>query len=472
MSGGQLRGLPSVDRLLREHAAGELVACYGHEATVEALRDALDRARGLVRKGESAAPRPAALVEWAAAGLGALLPASLHRVINATGVIIHTNLGRAPLSQAARDAVDAVNRGYSTLEYDLREGRRGHRGAHYEPLLCELTGAESALVVNNNAGAVLLALTGLARGASVVISRGQLVEIGGGFRIPDVLAQSGARLVEVGTTNRTHLRDYRAAIESDPEVALLLRAHHSNYCIVGFASEPGLPALVELAAAAGLPVVDDLGSGALLDTAAFGLAHEPTVQESLAAGAAVVCFSGDKLLGGPQAGVLVGQARFMDLLKTHPLARALRADKMCLAALRATLLHYLRGETTTAIPVWRSISASQGELRQRAERWSDMLRLAGVPSDLVEGRSTVGGGSLPGETLPTVLLSVDLDCPDGLAAKLRAHTPAVVARILDDRLVLDPRSVLPEEDEDLAQALVRVCGSSVDSQRERNAARP
>jgi len=465
VSGEPLRGLPSVDRLLREHVTGKLVATYGHEATVDALRHALDRARGLVREGR-VVPGPAGLIEWSAAELRARLPESLRRVINATGVIIHTNLGRAPLARAAREAIDAVSRGYSTLEYEPVEGRRGHRGVHCEALLCELTGAESALVVNNNAGAVLLALAGLARGRSVVISRGQLVEIGGGFRIPDVLAQSGARLVEVGTTNRTHIRDYRAVLESDPDVALLLRAHHSNYRIVGFAKEPSLAELVTLGA--GVPVLDDLGSGALLDTAAFGLRHEPTVQESVAAGAAAVCFSGDKLLGGPQAGILVGQARYVNPLKSHPLARALRADKMCLAGLRATLLHYLRGEAVSHVPVWRCISAPLAELRERARCWHDALRQAGVPSDLVDGRSTVGGGSLPGETLPTTLLSLALDGPDRLAAQLRACRPAVVARILGDRLVLDPRSVLPEEDTDLAQVLVHVCGRAANSQKGRN----
>ncbi|MBE9472600.1 MAG: L-seryl-tRNA(Sec) selenium transferase, partial [Chloroflexi bacterium] len=344
--------------------------------------------------------------------------------------------------------------GYSTLEYDLRAGRRGHRTVHAERLLCELTGAEAALVVNNNAGAVLLALTGLAQGRGVVISRGQLVEIGGGFRIPDVMAQSGARLIEVGTTNRTHLRDYAAALELHEDVALILRAHHSNFRIVGFTTEPSLPELVALGAERGLPVMDDLGSGALLDTAQFGLMHEPMVQESLAAGAAVVCFSGDKLLGGPQAGIIVGRAEYVESLKTHPLARALRTDKLCLAGLQATLLHYLKEDATGQVPVWQMIAMPLAEIERRARRWRRVLRRNGVSAEIVDGRSTVGGGSLPGETLPTKLVALSVPHPDRLAAALRAADPPVVARIEDDRLVLDPRTVLAEEERELLRVIV------------------
>jgi L-seryl-tRNA(Ser) seleniumtransferase len=309
-------------------------------------------------------------------------------------------------------------------------------------------------VVNNNAGAVLLALTGLAQGRGVVVSRGQLVEIGGGFRVPDVMAQSGARLIEVGTTNRTHRHDYAAALGTHDDVALILRAHHSNFRIVGFTTEPGLADLVALGAERGLPVMDDLGSGALLDTAQFGLMHEPMVQESLAAGAAVVCFSGDKLLGGPQAGIIVGRAECVEPLKTHPLARALRADKLCLAGLQVTLLHYLKEEATERVPVWRMISMGLDEVERRARRWRRVLRRAGVPAEIADGESTVGGGSLPGETLPTRLVALNAESPDRLAAALRVADPPVIARIEEDRLVLDPRTVLAEEERELLRVIV------------------
>jgi len=455
MGSEKLRQLPSVDRLLGEATVQGLVAAYGHRQTVHALRETLDAVRDEVRDGADV-PEIAALVARTSVRLREHLAPTLRPVINATGVIIHTNLGRAPLSTAARAAMEAVSRGYSTLEYDLQAGRRGHRTLHAERLLCELTGAEAALVVNNNAGAVLLALTRLAQGRGVVISRGQLVEIGGGFRIPEVMAQSGAHLIEVGTTNRTHLRDYERVLKTHEDVALILRAHHSNFRIVGFTAEPTLPELVALGAEHGLPVMDDLGSGALLDTAQFGLAHEPMVQESVAAGAAVVCFSGDKLLGGPQAGIIVGQAEYVEPLKRHPLARALRADKLCLAGLQATLLHYLKDEATEQVPVWRMIATELAEIERRARRWRRALRRAGVPAEVVDGESTVGGGSLPGETLPTKLVALDVAHPDRLAATLRAADPPVVARIEEDRLGLDPRTVLPEEERELLRAVSEV----------------
>jgi L-seryl-tRNA(Ser) seleniumtransferase len=462
MNTERLRQLPSVDRLLGEEAVQALVAAYGHRQTVDALREMLDAVRDEVRAGADV-PGVAVLAVQAGACLRGRLAPTLRPVINATGVIIHTNLGRAPLSTATRAAMDAVSRGYSTLEYDLQAGRRGHRSVHAERLLCELAGSEAALVVNNNAGAVLLALTGLARGRGVVISRGQLVEIGGGFRVPEVMVQSGARLIEVGTTNRTHRRDYAAALEAHEDVALILRAHHSNFRILGFTAEPSLPELVAMGAARGLPVMDDLGSGALLDTARFGLMHEPMVQESAAAGAAVVCFSGDKLLGGPQAGIIVGQSEYVEPLKRHPLARALRADKLCLTGLQATLLHYLKDEAIERVPVWRMIATPVTEIERRARRWRRNLRRAGVPSDVVDGRSTVGGGSLPGETLPTKLVALPVAHPDQLAAALRAADPPVISRIEDDHLVLDPRTVLPEEERELLRVVVEVM--SVKEQR-------
>lgn len=452
MNVDKLRQLPSVDRLLDVQAVHELTAAFGRRQTVDALRETLDAVRDEVRAGADVPDVPM-LVARAESRLRERLVPTLRPVINATGVIIHTNLGRAPLSEATLAAMEAVSRGYSTLEYDLEAGQRGHRTVHAERLLCELTGAEAALVVNNNAGAVLLALTGLAQGRGVIISRGQLVEIGGGFRVPDVMAQSGARLIEVGTTNRTHLYDYQNALEANEDVGLMLRAHHSNFRVVGFTSEPSLTELVALGEEHSLPVMDDLGSGALLETSQFGLAHEPMVQESVDAGAAVVCFSGDKLLGGPQAGIIVGEASYVNPLKRHPLARALRADKLCLVGLQTTLLHYLKGEATEEIPVWRMIAAPLAEIGRRAERWRRALKQKGIPAELIDGRSTVGGGSLPGETLPTKLLALSTGQPDRLAAALRAVDPPVIARIQDNRVVLDPRTVASSEEQTLLSAL-------------------
>ncbi|MCC6190220.1 MAG: L-seryl-tRNA(Sec) selenium transferase [Anaerolineales bacterium] len=442
-----LRNLPSVDRLLAQ--ASDVIQAYGRPLTTQALRDVLAEARAQARGAAGnehlVAPLPDAgeLLARARARLAALRTARLRPVINATGVILHTNLGRAPLAASALAQIEAAARGYSTLEYDLAAGERGQRSAQAEALLVRLTGAEAALVVNNNAAAVLLALTALAQGRAVLIARGQLVEIGGGFRVPDVLKQSGARLVEVGTTNRTHLQDYASAL--DEQVAVVLRAHHSNFKIIGFATEPSLAELCSL----GRPVVDDLGSGALLDTAAYGLVHEPTVQESLAAGAGLVCFSGDKLLGGPQAGLIVGRRALVDQLRRHPLARAVRPDKLCLAALHATLLHYARDEATREIPVWRMLAAPLDGLARRAQAWAAELApnaaVAGARVSVTAGESTVGGGSLPGETLPTWLLALEVAAPNTFAARLRAQPAPVVARVAGDRVLLDPRTVAEAE---------------------------
>ena len=375
---------------------------------------------------------------------------SLIPVINASGVIIHTNLGRAPLSQAAMYAAQEAALGYTNLEYDLEKGQRGSRLVHAEAILRQLTGAEAALVVNNNAAAVLLVLSALARRRKVVISRTQLVEIGGGFRVPEVMQQSGARLLEIGATNRVHLSDYEAALDEQP--ALFLRAHRSNFRLLGFTSEPNLSEIVELAHKAGIPLVDDLGSGALLETTKYGLGHEPMVQESLEAGADVVCFSGDKLLGGPQAGIILGRADLVARLKKHPLARALRADKLCLAALSATLLHYLKDEAEREIPVWRMIAMSQAEIKRHASAWREALGLGEVTS----GESTVGGGSLPGENLPTWLLTLSTRSPNRVLARLRNNEIPILARLVDDKLALDPRTVLPEQEEVLLAGLRQV----------------
>ncbi len=452
------RQLPAIDRLLQEPTVRAWLERHGRPTVVAALRQAVDEAReATVRMG--AAPSLAAILERAAVHLTAATRPSLRPVINATGVIIHTNLGRAPLSAAAIAAMERVSRGYSTLEFDLATGERGSRHSHLERLLQAVTGAEAGIAVNNNAAAVLLALTALAPGREVIIARGQLVEIGGGFRIPDVLRQSGARLVEVGTTNRTYLSDYEAALT--PETALILRVHASNFRIVGFTHSPSLADLAALAHRHGLPLLDDLGSGALLDTAAYGLAHEPMVQESLQAGADLVCFSGDKLLGGPQAGIIVGRRDLIERLKRHPLARAVRIDKVSLAGLEATLRHYQAGEAVQAIPVWRMIATPAEALRRRVEAWAAHLAAHGLRATVVPTQATVGGGSLPGETLPSWALA--LTPTDGaaqaLAARLRQADPPVVGRIERDRLLLDARTVLPEEETLLLAAVRQALGA-------------
>lgn len=447
-----LRQLPGVDKLLRLDAAAPLITTYTRPLVTEALRQVLAETRAQLHNG-NAAPLPEQhFLDAAALWLEQLTRPTLRPVINATGVIVHTNLGRAPLSAAAIQAIQEVAQGYSTLEYNLDAGQRGSRTVHAEHLLTRLTGAEAGLVVNNNAAAVLLMLTGLCQGKEVIISRGQLVEIGGGFRVPDVMAQSGARLVEVGTTNRTHLRDYANAITAN--TAAILVAHHSNFKIIGFTTEPPLAELAELARQHGLPLLYDQGSGALLDTAVYGLDPEPTVLAGLQAGCDVVTFSGDKLLGGPQAGILVGRAELIGQLKKHPLARAIRADKLCLAGLTATLTHYVQGNATQYIPVWQMIAMSLPEIEQRAEVWHRFLTANQIAADIVAGESTVGGGSLPGAMLPTRLVAIKVAQVDGFAAALRCGDPPIIGRIVADQLLLDPRTVLPEQDVSLLSGLL------------------
>jgi L-seryl-tRNA(Ser) seleniumtransferase len=442
------RALPSVDRLLADERLR--ASAEGERAVLaELARQALDVARATVAGG-GAAPTPEQLVESVLGLAATVFQPSLRPVINASGVIIHTNLGRAPLSDDAIAAMAAASSGYSNLELDLESGERGSRFAHLAPVLRQLTGAEAGIAVNNNASALLLALSSLARGREVIVSRGQAVEIGGGFRIPDVMRQSGARLVEVGTTNRTNLRDYESAIS--PETAAIMRVHASNFRIVGFTETPELRDLARLAHEHELLLLDDLGSGCFLDTTEYGLAPEPTVQESVAAGADLAMFSGDKLVGGPQAGVIVGRAALVDQLRGHPLARAVRMDKAGIAALTATLLHYLRGEATAKLPVWRMISATLPSLQRRARR---LAKAIGGPATTVSGRSMVGGGSLPEESLPTRLVSIagEGGPVSELAARLRQGEPPVVGRIEGGALLLDPRTVSPKEDAALVRAV-------------------
>ncbi|MBI5295389.1 MAG: L-seryl-tRNA(Sec) selenium transferase [Chloroflexi bacterium] len=436
-----LRNLPSVESLLQTRIAAELIAAYGRPLTLDAFRAELDEIRARFKSDpELDLPTMDDILALAEFRLSAWTAPSLVPVINATGVILHTNLGRAPLSDATIRAMDAISRGYSTLEYDLVKGARGSRLIHAESILQKLTGAEAAVVVNNNASAVMLVLAALANRRRVVISRTQLVEIGGGFRVPDVMKQSGAKLVEIGATNRVNLDDYETAL-AEP-IALVMRAHRSNFKIIGFTEEPEPGDVVAIAHRAGVPVVDDLGSGALLDTARFDIAHEPTVQESLAAGMDLVCFSGDKLLGGPQAGIILGRADLIAKIKKHPLARAVRADKTCLAGLTATLMHYLKDEAEREIPIWRMMSLTLKQVRGRAEAW----RLELGRGSVVEAESTVGGGSLPGESFHTCVLALDVKSPDKFLKRLRMQHPPIIARTEDDRVLIDPRTVLPEQE--------------------------
>ena len=446
-----LHRLPSVERLLSHSDVAKIREQVGHSKAVSLARELLDEVRAAAQAGQPI-PTLDDLARLLQERLLVAAQPSLRPVINATGVIIHTNLGRAPLSTAALAAIRAVGQGYSNLEYDLEGGKRGSRHVHAVTLLRDITGAEDALVVNNNAGAVFLALRALAKGREVIISRGQLIEIGGGFRIPDVMAESGAQLREVGTTNRTHVYDYTRAFSEN--TALVMRAHQSNFRQIGFVTQPSLKELVDLAHAHHVPLLDDLGSGTFLDTRSFGLAYEPTVQDSLQAGADLVTFSGDKLLGGPQAGIIVGKAELVQQLRRHPLARALRVDKMTLAALEATLAAYRRDTAVEEIPIWRMIATPLEHLKARAHAWQEALRHQGVAAHVQQSASTVGGGSLPGRELPTWVLALPVPHPNRLAAALRHNTPPIIARIDADMVLLDPRTVLPEQDEALIQGLL------------------
>jgi L-seryl-tRNA(Ser) seleniumtransferase len=436
-----LKKLPSVDALLRTVDGAQLENDYGHDLVVAAIREVTGDVRRKVGREGSTIPLPEIILQDVQLLLQAWTRPTLEPVINATGVILHTNLGRSPLSAETISAIQKAAQGYSTLEFDLESGKRSSRYLHAEDLLVRVTGAEAGLVVNNCASALMLILAALSNKRRTLVSRTQLIEIGGGFRIPEVMAQSGAILEEIGTTNRVHLRDYQQAIEELP-IKLVLRAHRSNFQLVGFTSEPTLEEIVKVAHQADIPLVDDLGSGALLDTAQYGLAHEMTVMESLAAGANVVCFSGDKLLGGPQGGVIVGRKDLIDKMRQHPIARAVRADKLALAGLAATLLHYLKGEAEKKIPIWQMISMDLDLIEERARHWMRVLKTG----TLVQGESAVGGGSLPGERLPTWLVALEIKNPDQFLALLRRSHPPVIARVEDDRVLLDPRTVLIQQE--------------------------
>jgi len=441
----ELRKLPSVEQLLKN--ATHLIERFGRPLTLDSLRLTLDETRARFKtQPETALPSIELILTESESRLRAWTKPTLLPLINATGVILHTNLGRAPLSQTTLNAMNEAASNYSNLEFDLETGKRGSRLIHAEAILQKLLGVEAALVVNNNASAVLLVLSALANKKRVVIARTQLVEIGGGFRVPDVMKQSGAKLVEVGATNKVRLSDYENELS---DAALVMRAHRSNFKIVGFTEEPELNEIVSLAHQANVIVVDDLGSGALIDTAKYGLAHEPTVQESLAAGVDLVCFSGDKLLGGPQAGIIVGKQELIAMLKKHPLARAVRADKTCLAGVTATLTHYLKDEAEQEIPIVRMMSLTLEQVKVRAEAW----RMALGQGEVVKSESTVGGGSLPEESMPTFVIALRVKSPDKFLKKLRDANPPIIARTESDKVLFDPRTVFHEQDQFLISAL-------------------
>ena len=453
-----LRALPKMDLLLARPALAGSPLPYALRR--QAARQVLDEYRAALRAGALSAVPGLDELEQSVLRRGAeLARPALGRVINATGVVLHTNLGRAPLSPRAAAAVGEAARGYSNLEYDLSARRRGRRGAAVESLLCALTGAEAALVVNNNAAAVFLLLSALAAGRGVALSRGELVEIGGKFRVPDVMAQSGAIMVDLGTTNKTHLSDYEEAINEN--TAALLKVHTSNFRVVGFTESVSVAELVELGNKHGLPVIEDIGSGVLIDLSKYGLTYEPTVQESIRAGAAIVCFSGDKLLGGPQAGIIVGRKEYIKKIKKHPLTRAFRIDKFTAAALELTLQEYLSEENAIRnIPVLRMLTQPPMEIRERAEKLAAMLKNVNARVEVVDCESQVGGGSMPLERLRSSAVAIK---PNGMTtaafeeALRRAERP-VICRVQEDRALMDMRTVQPGETELIAAEVAGILG--------------
>jgi L-seryl-tRNA(Ser) seleniumtransferase len=464
-----LRALPSIDALLRTETGQTLKTAIGAEQATVLAREVTDELRARILGGTSAANDGDAaghLLAEAEQRLAARheeqIATGVHRVINATGVILHTNLGRAPLSDAARRAIQEAS-GYCNLEFDLNSGTRGRRGARAEDLLATLTGTEGALVVNNCAAAALLVLTVLAREGGTIVSRGELVEIGGDFRVPEVMAQSGTKMIEVGTTNRTKLSDYQKAINDNTR--LIMRVHTSNYRIVGFTKTPTLKELAELAHENGLLLYEDAGSGALIDFTEYGITGEPLIRESFEAGVDVISFSGDKLLGGPQAGILVGRAEVIDRLRKHSLYRALRADKLRLAALEATLDSYARGATLAEVPTHRMIAMSFEELEVRATNFVTQLQEQSANSSLhariIEGESAIGGGAAPTSRLRTPLISItDANVkPNEIEERLRRSRPPIVARIEDDQVLLDLRTVATADEASVLSALISIAGA-------------
>lgn len=454
-----LRKIPAVYQLLLLPAISSWVERTSRGFIVSEIQQVLEEIRDAIRSGDESAVSQigsGSLERLLNDRLHACLQPALRAVINATGVILHTNLGRAPLSEAAQHSLSAVSGQYTNLEYDLNSGDRSHRDRLVERLLKEILGCEAATVVNNNAAAVFLILNTLACGKEVIVSRGELVEIGGSFRIPDILMRSGAILREVGTTNKTRVEDYQTAV--NPNTALLLRVHPSNYRMHGFTQRPDLPELLKLAKNLGIPLVEDIGSGCLRDLKPYGISDEPIAQESLAAGVDLVCFSGDKLLGGPQAGIIAGASRWIDLIRKNPLMRTYRVEKLIYGALEATLASYRTGRATVEIPVLRMISMSREEIRVRARAFVRRARKRlsqGVRLELIEGNSVVGGGSCPESSLPTFLIALvsDKHKANTLESRLRLQDPPVIPRVEEDRTLIDLRTVFPAQESALLDAL-------------------
>jgi len=445
-----LKKIPKVDELLRNPALAETIAQYGDHAVADAIRAELDAIRqAILNQQITVLPEFPLLCQQICKRVHQASLPSFRSVINGTGIILHTNLGRACLSEKAAQAVYDAAKSYSNLEYDLETGKRGSRYSHVEAILCRLTGAESALVVNNNAAAVLLTLSALTQGGQVVVSRGELVEIGGSFRIPEIMSSCGAQLKEVGATNKTHLYDYERAIQENTKA--LMKVHTSNYRIIGFSETPPLSDLVKLGHSHGLPVIEDLGSGSLLDLNQFGIHDEPTVHDSIRAGVDVVSFSGDKLLGGPQAGIVLGKKKYMDCLKKHPLNRAMRVDKMTLAALEATLRSYEAG-SPEEIPVIAMLAAKQDVLLQKAEQLSSLLHQAGIDAEIVPTEGRVGGGSVPNYALPSYAIAFDRDV-NKLEETLRKGMTPIIGRIHEGKYLLDVRTLLKSDFETIVAAL-------------------
>jgi len=457
-----MKDIPKVDRMLGWPAISALLARHSRPEVLAAVRTVLDQLREQVRNNvDGHSLDPARVSTMVSRELALRSRPSLQAVINGTGVVVHTNLGRSPLADEAEAAMHTVSAGYSNLEFDLFTGERGTRYAHVEGLICELTGAEAALVVNNNAAAVILALSTLAQGLEVIVSRGELVEIGGSFRIPDVMRQSGAQLVEVGTTNRTHVQDFKAALSD--ATALLLKVHTSNFAIVGFTAETSVAEMSSLGQERGIPVMLDAGSGCLIDLSPYGIPGEPTIRQYLDAGADVVTFSGDKLLGGPQAGLIVGKRRFVEAMKRHPLLRALRIDKLTLAALEATLRLYRdERQALVSIPTLRMLTMTVDELTRRADMIARKLRRI-LPETVTlvkhPGESSAGGGSFPLLQLPTVLIEVRITghSPQQIEAALRRAATPVVGRIHRDRFLLDARTLLDRDLIPLSRSIAEAC---------------
>jgi L-seryl-tRNA(Ser) seleniumtransferase len=459
-----LRRLPSVDALLKTETARTFSQSAGLKRATETVRTAIEDLRaGLVSSESNIDASRESLLELAEKQLAEKIEnlnrRKFQRVINATGVVIHTNLGRAPLADAAKKAISETAAGYCTLEYDLETGERGRRGRPAEELLRELTGAEAALIVNNCAAAAFLVLSEFGKDGETIVSRGELVEIGGDFRIPDVMAQSGTKLIEVGTTNRTKIRDFEQAVTENTK--LLVRIHPSNFRIVGFTAMPSLSELANLARAKDLILYEDAGSGALVDLSRFGLNDEPVISESIRAGADVVTFSGDKLLGGAQAGIIVGREKLIERMRKNPLYRALRIDKIVYAALAATLEIYRNEKHFAEIPVLRMLSQTKEDIEKRAERFiakAEDFVIRNVQFEIVAGVSAIGGGSAPLARLETVLISIQHDrlSAEEVESALRKNSPPIIARIAEDRVLLDLRTVLESEEEEIASALIKI----------------